>query len=154
MAAESVIEHLRRFGADGRIQTFPQGTATVDAAAAALGVEPARIAKTLAFRIKGVDGVVIVVAKGTAKLDNAKCKKLLGGKPAFLGGEECQALTGHPPGGVCPFALPPEVPVYLDESLREFDVVYPAAGAPDNCIGANLAELETWTGGAWLDLCK
>lgn len=130
------------------------GSATVDMAAAGLGVEPDRIAKTLAVRVKGSDRVMVIVVKGTARLDNAKFKLRFGGKPAFVGGDECLSVTGHPPGGVCPFGLKEGVAVYLDESLRAFDVVYPAAGSPDNCAETAIDELEAWTGGEWVDVCK
>ena len=118
------------------------------------GVEPDRIAKTLAVRIKGTERVMVIVAKGTARLDNAKFKAAFGGKSVFVSAEDCQEATGHPPGGVCPFGLKDGVEIYLDESLKEFPVVYPAAGAPDNCIETTLAELEEWTGGGWIDVCR
>lgn len=154
LSNETVNKHLENFAAAHRIKTFPAGTSTVELAAAAVGVAPDLIAKTLAIRVKGTDRAMVVVAKGTAKLDNAKFKARFGGKAAFIAGEECMAVTGHPPGGVCPFGLNPGVEVYLDQSLKEFPVVYPAAGSPNNCIDATLAELELWSGGEWVDVCK
>lgn len=130
------------------------GSATVEQAAAGLGVEPDLIAKTLAVRVKGTEQVMVIVVKGTARLDNAKFKARFAGKAAFVGGDECLEVTGHPPGGVCPFGLKPGVEVYLDESLKPFPVVYPAAGSPDSCARTSLGELEEWTGGQWIDVCK
>lgn len=154
MSQESVRQHLDRFSAGGRIRVFDGSIATVELAAAALGVERDRIAKTLAIRVKNTDKVMVVVVKGTAKLDNAKFKAKFGGKSAFVSNDECLDVTGHPPGGVCPFGLRNGIPVYLDASLKEFTVVYPAAGAPDNCVETTLEELEAWTDGEWVDLCK
>ena len=154
MSVESVREHLERFGAAGRVRFLEGSIATVELAAAGLGVEPDLIAKTLAIRVKGTDRVMVLVVKGTARLDNAKFKTRFGGKAAFVSADECLDVTGHPPGGVCPFGLNDGVDVYLDESLRVFPVVYPAAGAPDNCVETTLEELERWSGGEWADLCK
>lgn len=154
MSIESVQKHLNRFGAAERMRFLGDSIATVELAAAGLGVEPDLIAKTLAVRVKRTDRVVVIVAKGTARLDNAKFKAVFGGKSAFVSAEECLGITGHPPGGVCPFGLNEGIQVYLDESLKAFPVVYPAAGSPDNCIETSLAELEQWTGGQWIDVCK
>lgn len=154
MTAESVIEHLRRFRAAEKILTFDDSTATVELAAAAVGVEPDRIAKTLAVRVKGTERVAIIVARGLARLDNAKFKAAFGGKPSFVAGDECLRLTGHPPGGVCPFGLKDGVEVYLDESLKLYESVYPAAGTPNNCIRTTPEELTAWTGGCWIDVCR
>ena len=154
MSVESVIEHLDRFGAKDRMVHIEGGSATVEQAAAGLGVEPDRIAKTLAVRLKGTDRVMVIVAKGTARLDNAKFKAHFGGKASFIGGDECLDVTGHPPGGVCPFGLNAGVEVYLDVSLKDFPVVYPAAGSPSNCARTEIGELEAWTGGEWIDVCK
>ncbi|MDR2391275.1 MAG: YbaK/EbsC family protein [Planctomycetota bacterium] len=153
MSVETVKTHLAKYMAGQRIRFMPELTATVELAAAAIGVEPARIAKTLAIRLKGGGDAVILVMKGTARLDNAKFKARFGTKPIFIRKEECQALTGHPPGGVCPFGLPPDLPVYLDQSLREFDRLFPAAGSVDNFVDASPEELERWTGGEWVDVC-
>ena len=152
MSVETVKAHLAKFAADQRVRFLPELTATVESAAAAIGVEPARIAKTLAVRIKG-GGILVLVTKGTARLDNAKFKAQFGAKPIFIRKDECLAMTGHPPGGVCPFGLPPDLPVYLDQSLREFDRLFPAAGAVDNFVDASPEELEEWTGGEWVDVC-
>ena len=154
MTVESVCEHLRRYDAEARIKALDGSIATVELAAAGLGVEPDRIAKTLALRVKGKDKVMTIVTKGTARLDNAKFKARFGGKAAFVSGDECLGVTGHPPGGVCPFGLREGVEIYLDESLRAFPVVYPAAGSPDNSIKVTVEELAAWTGGEWVDVCK
>ncbi len=153
MAAEEVRKALEKFDAAGRIRTMPGAIHTVELAAAALGVEPARIAKTLAVRLKGSGRVLAIVAKGTARLDNAKFKARFGGKAGFVGLADCLEVTGHPPGGLCPFGLKEGVEVWLDTSLREFEVVYPAAGEVDNCVAASMAELEAWSGGQWVDVC-
>ena len=154
MSVDSVRTHLERFGVAERMRVLPVSIPTVERAAAALGVEPDRIAKTLGIRSKSTGRVMAIVAKGTARLDNAKFKARFSGKAAFVSAEECLEATGHPPGGVCPFGLVEGVEVYLDESLRAFSSVYPAAGSPDNCIEATPEELELWTGGAWVDVCR
>lgn len=154
MSVESVTRHLEKFGAAGRMRFLGGSIATVELAAAGLGVEPDRIAKTLAIRLKGTDRVMVVVVKGTARLDNAKFKARFGGKAGFVAGDECLETTGHPPGGVCPFGLKDGVEIYLDDSLKAFAVLYPAAGSPDNCVETALGELEEWTGGTWVDVCK
>lgn len=154
MSVDSVKQHLARFGAAERVRVLPGSIATVELAAAGLGVEPDLIAKTLAVRLKGGDKTMVIVAKGTARLDNAKFKQTFSGKAAFVSADECLAATGHPPGGVCPFGLADGVEVYLDASLKAFPEVYPAAGSPDNCVKISLEELAAWTGGQWVDVCK
>lgn len=154
MSVESVKEHLERFGAGGKMRFLEGSIATVELAAAGLGVEPDLIAKTLGVRLKGSDRVMVIVVKGTARLDNAKFKTAFGGKVQFISGDECLAITGHPPGGVCPFGLQDGIEVYLDASLKAFPVVYPAAGSPDNCVETTLDELEQWSGGTWVDVCR
>lgn len=153
MTVESAKLHLARFGAEDRIVTLASDIKTVPLAAAALGVEPDRIVKTLAVRIKGTDRILAISVKGTARLDNAKFKKAFGGKAGFVSAADCLELVGHPPGGVSPFGLKDGVELYLDESLRAFDVVHPAAGAVDNSVAVAMDELENWTGGAWTDVC-
>jgi prolyl-tRNA editing enzyme YbaK/EbsC (Cys-tRNA(Pro) deacylase) len=153
VTTETVRRHLSRFGVEERIRTLDSDTKTVPRAAEAIGVEPDRIVKTLAVRVKGKNRVLAIAVKGTARLDNAKFKKTFGGKAGFIAAGECLELTGHPPGGVCPFGLKEGVEIYLDESLRDFGIVYPAAGAADNCIAAAIGELEIWSGGEWIDVC-
>lgn len=126
-------------------------TATVAEAAAALGVEPARIAKTLSLRIG--ETVVLVCARGDARLSNGKAKAALGAKPRMLGGHEVEELTGHPVGGVCPFGLPTPLPIYCDVSLKAFDTVFPAAGSRTTSVELTPDRLEALTGATWVDIC-
>lgn len=127
-------------------------TATVAEAAAALGVAPGQIAKTLAIRVNGE--AFLVVARGDARLDNQKSKAAFGGRPRMLGAAETLALTGHPVGGVCPFGLPGPVPVYCDESLRDFAIVYPAAGSLNSSVEVAPARLAALVSHAWVDVCR
>ena len=129
----------------------PQSSATVVLAAEAYGVEPGRIAKTLSLRIGG--RVVLVVASGTARLDNKKLKAQFGGKPKMLGLDEVADITGHEVGGVCPFGLKAPLPVYCDVSLRAFDVVVPAAGSTHSAVRIAPARMAELTGAEWVDVC-
>lgn len=126
-------------------------TATVAEAAAALGVEPARIAKTLSLRVG--DKVVLVCARGDARLSNGKAKTALGAKPRMLGGDEVEAITGHPVGGVCPFGLASPLPVYCDVSLRAFETVFPAAGSRTTSVELTPERLSALTRATWVDIC-
>ena len=135
----------------GLIET-EESTATVAEAAAALGVEPARIAKTLAVRAGGPP--FLLVARGDARLDNQKCKAALGARPRMLGPEETFALTGHPVGGVCPFGLAQPLPVYCDVNLREFETVFPAAGSLTSSVEVTPKRLFALVGERWIDLCR
>ena len=127
-------------------------TPTVESAALAHGVEPGRIAKTLAFRL-GDARVVLLVAAGHARIDNAKFKQVFG-KGKMLPTEEVLALTGHPVGGVCPFGLAQDLPVYLDQSLQAFDDVLPAAGSVNSAVRISPALMAQVTGGVWVDACR
>src|SRR6185503_13188335 len=120
-------------------------------AAAALGVGPERIAKTLAVRAGGE--TFLLVARGDARLSNAKCKAAFGARPRMLGAEETLALTGHPVGGVCPFGLATPLPVYLDVSLEDFDLVYPAAGSRTSSVAVTPQRLFDLVASRWVDLC-
>ncbi|WP_370310270.1 YbaK/EbsC family protein [Sphingobium abikonense] len=126
-------------------------TATVIEAAAALGVEPARIAKTLSLRVG--DQVVLVCARGDARLSNGKAKAALGAKPRMLGAHEVEELTGHPVGGVCPFGLTTPLPIYCDISLRAFATVFPAAGSRTASVELTPDRLAALTGASWVDIC-
>jgi prolyl-tRNA editing enzyme YbaK/EbsC (Cys-tRNA(Pro) deacylase) len=126
-------------------------TATVTEAAAALGVEPARIAKTLSLRVG--DRVVLVCARGDARLNNGKAKAALGAKPRMLGANEVEAITGHPVGGVCPFGLTAPLPVFCDISLRAFATVFPAAGSRTTSVELPPDRLADLTGAQWIDIC-
>lgn len=129
-----------------------RSTATVAEAADVLGVEPARIAKTLALRVD--DAVFLVVARGDARIDNAKTKAEFGGRPRMLGADDALAVTGHPVGGVCPFGLATPVPVYCDVSLQGFDTVYPAAGSLTSSVEVAPGRLADLVSSRWVDICK
>ncbi|HYD38810.1 MAG TPA: YbaK/EbsC family protein, partial [Allosphingosinicella sp.] len=118
----------------------------------ALGVEPGRIAKTLAVRV--LDKVFLLVARGDARLDNAKTKAAFRARPRMLGPDETLALTGHPVGGVCPFGLASPLPVYCDVSLKRFDLVYPAAGSLNSSVEVTPERLFDLVGTGWVDLCR
>lgn len=152
MTLESARRWLAANAPDLELVEVAQSTATVDEAARALGVEPARIAKTLAVRA-GAEAFLLV-ARGDARLDNAKCKAELGARPRMLGPDEALALTGHPIGGVCPFGLASALPVYLDVSLKPFDCVYPAAGSLNASVKVAPDRLFDLVASRWVDLCR
>ncbi len=153
MSIVKVCEYLKDFGAEGRILEFPVSSATVELAAKALGTAPARIAKTLSFRLK--EGVILVVLAGDAKTDNRKYRETFGEKARMLDREEAETLVGHAVGGVCPFAVNEGVKVYLDASLKRFATVFPAAGSANSAIELTPAELETFSRAAgWVDVGK
>ncbi|MDO4270554.1 MAG: YbaK/EbsC family protein [Eubacteriales bacterium] len=153
MSIEKAKAHLAAFGAAERVLEFETSSATVELAAQAAGCEPARIAKTLSFRVGG--GVILVVAAGDAKVDNAKYKARFGCKAKMLAFEEVEPEIGHAVGGVCPFGVNEGVAVYLDESLRRFETVFPAAGSANSAIELTIPELERFSGcAAWVDVCK
>ncbi len=153
MSVESVKEYLSQFGVDGRVLEFESSSATVELAAAVLGVEGARIAKTLSF--KTADGALLVVAAGDAKIDNRKFKDFFGFKAKMLSHEEAVELVGHAVGGVCPFAVKEGVRVYTDNSLRRFSTVFPAAGSASSAIELTCDELFEYSHSAeWVDVCK
>lgn len=153
MSIEAVRQALLPLGLADRMQFFDVSSATVPLAALAVGVEEARIAKTLSFR-GPAGGALLVVAAGDARIDNPKFKAAFGCKARMLTAEEAQQLTGHAVGGVCPFALPEGVTVCLDESLRRFESIYPACGSANSAIRLTPAELEMASGGRWVDVCK
>ena len=153
MSVQTVMDYLKAFGKEGDVREFEVSSATVQLAAEALGVEPARIAKTLSFEME--DGCLLVVAAGDAKIDNPKFKAAFGRKATMLSPDRVLALTGHAVGGVCPFALPEGVRVVLDVSLRRFGTIFPAAGSSSSAIELTCGELETLSGSReWLDVCK
>ncbi|MEI6387460.1 MAG: YbaK/EbsC family protein [Spirochaetota bacterium] len=153
MGIEAARTHLESFGKAGAIIEFEASSATVELAAQALGVEGGRIAKTLSFKTQG-QGRLILFA-GDARIDNAKYKARFGTKASMLSPDEAFGLTGHRIGGICPFGLPSAVEVWLDESLKRFDSVYPACGSSNSAIRASLLELETWSGAmGWVDVGK
>ena len=151
MSLEAVQPHLAAFGLLDRIMTFTQSSATVELAALCVGCQPAQIAKTLSF--KTADGAFLIVAAGDAKIDNARYKAQFHQKAAMLTHEEVETLLGLRVGGVCPFGV--SVPVYLDASLRRFEIVYPAAGDDHSAVRLTLPELETASRAVgWIDVCK
>ena len=153
MSIEKVRAYFASVGLAERIQEFDVSSATVALAAEALHCEPARIAKTLSF-VDG-DGALLIVAAGDAKVDNPKFKARFGMKAKMLTPEDAVRLIGHAVGGVCPFAVNEGVKVYLDESLKRFDVVYPAAGSSNSGIGLTIPELEEHSHfDSWVDVCK
>lgn len=151
MSIESVRQFLACKAPDIGIIELHTSTATVELAAAAHGVEPGRIAKTLAFKL--AEQTVLVVARGDARIDNRKFKAALG-KGRMLPLEEVETLTGHPVGGVCPFGLANPLPVYLDISLQDFDEVLPAAGGIHTAIRLAPQRLMELVSGAWIDVCQ
>lgn len=153
MAIERVREYFSKFGIEDRIQEFTVSSATVELAAQALGCAPERIAKTLSFYTD--DGVALIVAAGDARIDNPKYKAQFGEKARMLKFEDAEALIGHAVGGVCPFAVNDGVNVYLDESLKRFETVFPACGSSNSAIELSIAELEKYSGyKEWIDVCK
>ena len=153
MSMDRARAHLARHALEERIIEFEVSSATVALAAQALGCEEARIAKTLSF--ESGEGALLVVAAGDARVDNAKFKQRFGMKARMLGADRVEALVGHGVGGVCPFGVNAGVPVYLDESLKRFDVVYPASGTSASAVRLTIAELERASEAAgWVDVTK
>lgn len=153
MAIERAKEHLARYGREGDVMEFETSSATVELAAAAVGCEPARIAKTLSFSVG--DRVALVVCAGDARIANPKFKEAFGCKAKMLSPDEAEARIGHAVGGVCPFGVNEGCDVYLDESLRRFDVVYPACGSANSAIALTPDELAVIVPGSrWVDVCK
>ena len=153
MSIERVRQYFSDLGIADRIKEFEVSSATVALAAEALGCDGCRIAKTLSFYAP--DGVVLVVAAGDARIDNAKFKSFFGFKAKMLSHEDAEQLIGHAVGGVCPFAVNDGVRVYLDESLRRFDTVFPACGSSNSAIEMTMDELEKYSRcESWVDVCK
>ena len=153
MAIEKVRAYFKTKGIEDRIQEFEVSSATVALAAQALGCAENRIAKTLSFHVK--ERVVLIVAAGDAKIDNSKYKAFFEAKAKMLAYEEAEELIGHAVGGVCPFAVNEDVEVYLDESLKRFETVFPACGSSNSAIELTLNELEEYSGYiSWIDVCK
>lgn len=153
MAIEKVREYFRTLGIEDRILEFDVSSATVDLAAQAIGCEPARIAKTLSFYMG--DRVALIVAAGDARIDNPKFKAVFHTKAKMLKAEDAERLIGHAVGGVCPFAVADTCDVYLDESLRRFETVFPACGSSTSAIELTLDELERAAAPVgWIDVCK
>ena len=153
MSIETVKAYFAALGMEDRILEFPVSSATVELAAAALGCEPCRIAKTLSFSVGGAP--ILIVTAGDVKINNAAYKARFGAKAKMLTPDEAVTLIGHAVGGVCPFAVNEGVTVYLDESLRRFETVFPACGSGNSAIELTIPELEKYSGFAdWVDVCK
>ena len=153
MSIEKVKAYFAAQGMLSRVMEFAVSSATVELAAAALSCEPCRIAKTLSFMVDGAP--ILIVAAGDAKVDNPRYKAKFGTKAKMLTPDEAVALIGHAVGGVCPFATNEGVKVYLDESLKRFQTVFPACGSSNSAIELTLAELEAHSGAVeWVDVCK
>lgn len=153
MSIEKVKEYFKTKGIEERIQEFEISSATVTLAAKALHCEESRIAKTLSFHIG--EKVVLIVAAGDSKIDNAKYKAEFGTKAKMLSFDEAEPLIGHAVGGICPFAVNEDVEVYLDISLKRFNTVFPACGSSNSAIELSLKELEEYSGFIkWIDVCK
>ena len=148
MSIEKVRAYFSQFGMENRILEFPVSSATV-----AVGCEPQRIAKTLSFMV--ADRPILIVAAGDAKIDNPKYKAQFSQKAKMLSFDQAAELIGHAVGGVCPFAVNEGVTVYLDESLKRFETVFPACGSSNSAIELTISELERYSGFvSWVDVCK
>ena len=152
MSAQSVRAWIAENAPDLPIIEVESTTATVETAAAALNVEPGRIAKTLAVRTG--DHLFLLVARGDARLDNRKTKNAFGARPRMLGADETLEVTGHPVGGVCPFGLKSPLPIYLDVSLKDFEIVYPAGGSLNTSVEVSTERLFELVADDWVDLCR
>jgi prolyl-tRNA editing enzyme YbaK/EbsC (Cys-tRNA(Pro) deacylase) len=153
MSIEKVKEYFRGFGIENKVLEFDISSATVELAARAVGCEACRIAKTLSLHVG--DKVVLVVLAGDAKIDNKKYKAEFGTKAKMLSFKETEPLIGYAVGGVCPFAVNEGVEIYLDESLRRFDTVFPACGSSNSAIELTISELEKYIEfKGWIDVCK
>ena len=152
MSLESVRTFLAQHAPEIEIEEAETSSATVALAAEAFGVEPGQIAKTLSLRVG--ERVFLLVTKGTARLDNKKARAAFGGKAKMLGLDEVEAITGHPVGGVCPFGLAQPLPVYCDVSLKEFDIVVPAAGSTNSSVRISPDRLAEITGAEWVDVTE
>lgn len=153
MAIDKVRKYFEQWGIQERIQEFDVSSATVELAAKAVGCEPQRIAKTLSFKVDG--HAVLIVAAGDAKVDNQKYKAQFHTKAKMLTPDEVETMTGHGIGGVCPFGIEEGAEVYLDESLKRFETVFPAAGSANSAIELTLSELEKYAPyKSWVDVCK
>ena len=153
MSIENVRKYLKKYDLDDKVIELADETGTVEQAAAALGCEGKQIAKTMAFNV--LDKAVLVLLAGDTKVDNSKFKAFFGVKAKMLTAEELDNLVGHKMGGVCPFDVKEDVKVYLDESLKRFEIVYPAAGTDHSAVKLTIPELEKYSNHTqWVDICK
>ncbi len=155
MSVEIVRNYFKENNIEKEILEFPVSSATVELAAQAVGVEPARIAKTLSFYTKEKDAAILIVTAGDMKIENSKFKHYFGMKAKMLSADDVEPLTGHAIGGVCPFGNPESTAVYLDVSLKRFETVFPAAGSGNSAVELTCGELETAAKAKdWIDVCK
>lgn len=153
MSIERVKEYFRQYDMEDKILEFDVSSATVELAAQALGCEPQRIAKTLSFKIG--DEAILIVAAGDARINNGKYKAKFGTKAKMLSADEVEQMVGHAVGGVCPFGINKGVEVYLDESLKRFETVFPACGSSNSAMEMTMEDLERYSGyEEWVDVCK
>lgn len=153
MSIDKVRKYFKSFGIDNQILEFDVSSATVELAAQAVGCEPALICKSLSFKID--ERTILILAVGDAKVDNKKYKACFGAKAKMLSPDEVVERIGHAIGGVCPFAVNEDVEVYLDDSMKRFEYVYPAAGSSNSAIKLSLPELEKYSNyRTWVDVCK
>jgi len=153
MSIQKAKAYLSQFGIEDRVMEFSVSSATVELAAQAAGVIPARIAKTLSF--KTARGCMLIVAAGDARIDNKKFKDKFEFKAKMLSGDDVLDLVGYPIGGVCPFGVSKDIPVYLDISMQRFNSVFPAVGSANSAVELNLEELYTYSNAVeWIDVCK
>ncbi len=153
MSIEKVREHFKCYGIEDKILEFPVSSATVELAAKALNTDGCRIAKTLSFSVN--DSPILIVTAGDAKIDNKKYKAYFGAKAKMLSFEEVEDKIGHAVGGVCPFAINEGVKVFLDESIKRFETVFPACGSSNSAIELTPDELEKYSNSIeWIDVCK
>ena len=153
MSVEKVKSYFKQYGIDNRIQEFDVSSATVELASQALNCEPCRIAKTLSFMVNGCP--ILIVTAGDMKIENPKFKAQFGTKAKMLKPNEVTQLVGHSVGGVCPFAVNDGIKVYLDESLKRFQTVFPACGSSNSAIELTIHELEEYSEFvSWVDVCK
>jgi prolyl-tRNA editing enzyme YbaK/EbsC (Cys-tRNA(Pro) deacylase) len=153
MAIEKVKEYFKQWDMENKILEFDVSSATVELAAQAVGCEPKRIAKTLSFMVN--EKVILIVVAGDARIDNSKYKAQLLTKAKMISPDEVMNLTGHGVGGVCPFGINEGVTVYLDESLKRFETVFPACGSSSSAIELTMEELEKYSNySSWIDVCK
>ena len=153
MSVDKVKTYFRKYEMKERVLEFEVSSATVELAAQAVGCEPAKIAKTLSFWVE--EQPILIVTAGDAKIDNKKYRGQFVKKAKMLSFDEVESVIGHGVGGVCPFAINEGIDVYLDESLKRFDVVYPACGSSNSAIGLSIPELEQYSNfKAWIDVCK
>lgn len=153
MAIEKVKEFFKQYGIEDRVLEFNVSSATVELAAQALGCQPERIAKSITMNVDGA--CVMIIAAGDVKIDNSKYKAEFSTKAKMLTPDEALSMTGHAVGGICPFAINEGCKVFLDESLKRFDFVYPACGSSNSAIKLTIEELEKYSGYIkWIDVCK